>query len=126
MKGQASFPSPIAVVIAFVVHDGQTLLVRRANPPDAGLRGFPGGKIDYGETVSDAALREIMEETSVRGKACEVITALDILERSDGNLQHHFILIAIRCRWVSGLPTAGDALEVPWFRIADLLRTGLA
>jgi 8-oxo-dGTP diphosphatase len=128
MKGQASFPaqvtlpSPVAAVIAVVVHEGRTLLVRRANPPDAGLWGFPGGKIEYGETVSAAALRELMEETSVQARACEVVTALDVLDRSgDGSLRHHFILIAVRCQWISGLPVAGDdALEARWFSIADL------
>ncbi|MCB5175502.1 NUDIX hydrolase [Microvirga lenta] len=120
MTGQA--PSPVPAVIAVVVHEGQTLLVRRANPPDAGLWGFPGGRIEYGETVHAAALRELEEETSVKGEVQGVITTLDILDRSDdGSLRHHFILIAVQCRWLSGLPTAGDdALEARWFRIADL------
>ena len=122
MKGQAAFPSPIAAVIAVVIHEGQTLLVRRANPPDAGLWGFPGGRIEYGETVEAAALRELTEETSVLGEACGVITALDILDRSDdGTLRYHFVLIAVRCRWLAGHPRAADdALEARWFRIADL------
>ncbi|WP_244627084.1 NUDIX domain-containing protein [Microvirga tunisiensis] len=50
-------PSPIPAVIAVVIRNGWTLLVRRANPPDAGLWGFPGGKIEFGETVKDAADR---------------------------------------------------------------------
>jgi 8-oxo-dGTP diphosphatase len=124
MIGQAfSFsPSPIAAVIAVIVHEGQTLLVRRANPPDAGLWGFPGGKIEHGETVEAAALRELTEETSVQGESLGVITALDVFDRTDeGELRRHFILIAVRCRWLSGVPSAGDdALEARWFRIADL------
>jgi 8-oxo-dGTP diphosphatase len=122
MTGQAFSPSPIPAVIAVVVRDGRTLLVRRANPPDAGLWGFPGGRIEHGETVRAAALRELLEETSVLGEAQDIITALDVLDRSnDGTLRHHFILIAVLCRWLSGVPTAGDdALEARWFRIADL------
>jgi 8-oxo-dGTP diphosphatase len=122
MTGQASFSVPVPAVIAVVVHDGKTLLVRRANPPDAGLWGFPGGRIERGETVKAAALRELAEETSVRGEALDVVTTLDILDRSeDGTLRHHYILIAVHCRWISGDPVAGDdALEARWFSIEDL------
>ncbi|WP_134494142.1 NUDIX hydrolase [Microvirga pakistanensis] len=124
MIGQAFFhaPSPIPAVIAVVVHDGQALLVRRANPPDAGLWGFPGGKIDFGETVARAALRELLEETGITGEAQEVITTLDILVPSDdGGIRQHYVLIAVRCRWLAGIPRAGDdALEARWFPVADL------
>jgi 8-oxo-dGTP diphosphatase len=124
MTGQAFLlsPSPIPAVLAVLVRDGQTLLVRRANPPDAGLWGFPGGKIEYGETVEAAALRELHEETSVRAESLGVITTLDVLVRSDdGELRQHYILIAVRCRWLSGAPIAGDdALEAQWFPIEDL------
>ena len=128
MSGQAPSLFPIPAVIAVLVHEGETLLVRRAKPPDAGLWGFPGGRIEYGETVHEAALRELQEETSVRAEARDVITTLDIIDRSDdGVIRHHFILIAVRCEWISGLPAAGDdALEARWFRIEDLRPDRLA
>jgi len=72
-------PSPVPAVIAVIVHKGRTLLVRRANPPDAGLWGFPGGKIEFGETVKEAATRELLDETGVVAQAQDVITTLDIL-----------------------------------------------
>ena len=114
--------SPVPAVIAVVIHDGQALLVRRANPPDAGLWGFPGGKIEFGETVKAAAMRELLEETGIHGEAGEILTSLDILVRnSSGEVQQHYILIAVQCRWISGLPLAGDdALEARWFSVADL------
>ena len=124
MTGQAFLPSPspIPAVIAVLIHEGRALLVRRAHPPDAGLWGFPGGKIEYGETVKAAALRELLEETGVRAEAQEILTTLDILVRSDdGALQQHYILIAVRCRWLSGIPLAGDdALEARWVPVSDL------
>ncbi|WP_445501408.1 NUDIX hydrolase [Microvirga sp. G4-2] len=124
MTGQAFFhsPSPIPAVIAVVIHEGQALLVRRANPPDTGLWGFPGGKIEFGETVAEAATRELLEETGIAGEAQGVMTTLDILvPSSDGTIRQHYILIAVRCRWISGDAVAGDdALEASWFPIADL------
>ncbi|MBO1906904.1 NUDIX hydrolase [Microvirga sp. 3-52] len=114
--------SPIPAVIAVVVHEGRALLVRRANPPDAGLWGFPGGKIEFGETVKDAAIRELREETGVHAAAQDVLTALDVLVRdAGGDIRQHYILIAVQCRWIGGEPIAGDdALEARWFPIADL------
>jgi 8-oxo-dGTP diphosphatase len=114
--------SPIPAVIAVVVHEGRALLVRRANPPDAGLWGFPGGKIEFGETVKDAAIRELREETGVHAAAQDVLTALDVLVRdAGGDIRQHYILIAVQCRWIGGEPIAGDdALEARWFPVADL------
>ena len=115
-------PSPVPAAIAVVVHEGRTLLVRRANPPDAGLWGFPGGKIEFGETVKDAAMRELLEETGVVAQAQDVITTLDIVVRDPaGTMRQHYILIVVQCRLISGDPVAGDdALEARWFPIAEL------
>ena len=124
MTGQAFFdaPSPVPAVIAVVVHEDCALLVRRANPPDAGLWGFPGGKIEFGETVAEAATRELLEETGIDGEAQGVMTTLDILVPSEaGAIRQHYILIAVRCRWISGRPVAGDdALEARWFPLDTL------
>jgi 8-oxo-dGTP diphosphatase len=124
MTSQAFFnaPSPIPAVIAVVIDDGRALLVRRANPPDAGLWGYPGGKIEYGETVSGAAIRELREETGVEAQAQDIITTLDVLVRAeDGTITQHYILIAVLCRWLSGDPVAADdALEAGWFALEEL------
>jgi 8-oxo-dGTP diphosphatase len=117
-----SASAPIAAAIAVVLRDDHVLLVRRANPPDAGLWGFPGGKIEFGETVQSATLRELREETAVTAEAGAVLTTLDVFETAgDGTIGRHFILIAVLCRWISGEPMAGDdAMEARWFPIADL------
>ena len=114
--------SPIPAVIAVVIREERALLVRRANPPDAGLWGFPGGKIEFGETVRAAAIRELLEETGVHAEAQDVITTLDILVPDPSGVVHqHYIMIAVRCRWISGEPIAGDdALEAGWFPVIDL------
>jgi ADP-ribose pyrophosphatase YjhB (NUDIX family) len=89
---------PIPAAIAVVFRGDDVLLVRRANPPDAGRWGFPGGKIERGETIMRAAERELVEETSIVGNAKRVFTAVDAFERSSaGAVLHHFILVAVLC-----------------------------
>jgi len=119
---------PIAATIAVVIRGDEVLLVRRANPPDAGLWGFPGGKIEQGETLTQAALRELHEETGVTAEALRAFTAVDVFDRDpEGALHRHFILIAVLCRWVAGEPVAGDdALEARWVDHATLADAGLA
>ena len=108
---------PIPATIGVVFKDGCVLLVRRANPPDAGQWGFPGGKVNWGETIEKAAVREILEETGVTAKAKRVFTAVDCFDiRKRNRLEQHFILLAVLCEWVSGEPAGNDdALEAGWF-----------
>ena len=119
---------PVAAAIALVIKNERILLVRRANQPDAGRWGFPGGKIDFGEPILAAAERELLEETGVDGQALRVITAVEALNKDEaGSLRQHFILIGVLCRWLSGAPVAADdALEADWFSLAALETGDLA
>lgn len=116
---------PITAVLAVVIRDGQVLLVQRANPPDAGLWGFPGGKVEFGETLLAAAERELSEETGVTAVARQVFNAVDAYDRSDaGDLRQHFVLIAVLCQWQAGEPfAADDALDAKWVAIEDMETT---
>ena len=58
--------TPVPAVLAAVLRDDEILLVRRANPPDRGLWGFPGGRMEMGETHLDAALRELRRRDGYR------------------------------------------------------------
>lgn len=128
MPASSTVPRPIAATIAAVIRDRQVLLVRRANPPDAGLWGFPGGKIDQGETLFEAAIRELAEETGVAAEPLRVVTAVDAFDRDEtGALRRHFILIAVLCRWTAGEPVAADdALDARWVDLDALQDTSLA
>jgi len=113
-------PRPIAATIAAVVRDGHVLLVRRANPPDQDRWAFPGGKIDAGERLADAAARELLEETGVTAEPLHVFDAVDVFDRDDtGALRRHFILIAVLCRWVSLADLDAHALATS-FGVAEL------
>jgi mutator protein MutT len=123
---QAAGPVP-ATISALV--DGQAcLLVRRANRPDAGRWGFPGGKVEPGETIQVAALRELREETGLRARAGDIFTAVDVFDRDANGILHcHYILIAVLCHEPVGtLAAGGDAQEARWFNLAELAGAELA
>ncbi|MEM1130979.1 MAG: NUDIX hydrolase [Pseudomonadota bacterium] len=108
---------PVAAVIAVMMRDGEVLLVQRGRPPDLGLWGFPGGKIEPGETVETAVLRELREETGIIAEPLGVLTAIDVFHHAeDGTLTSHHVLIAVLCKWISGDPVAADdAADARWF-----------
>jgi 8-oxo-dGTP diphosphatase len=90
---------PIVATIAVVLREGRVLQVCHANPPDAGRWGFPGGKIEFGETVEQAAVRELYEETAIRGEAMQNFTTFDAFDHGvDASLRRHFVLVAVLCR----------------------------
>lgn len=122
----ASHVHPIPAVLAVVERDGNVLLVRRANPPDQGRWGFPGGRMEMGETHLEAALRELGEETGITADAPRLITVLDFIEHDGaGTLAHHFAMIAVLCRWRSGEAVAADdALEARWFSPTEIAGLG--
>jgi mutator protein MutT len=100
---------PVVATIAVLFRNDEVLLVRRANPPDAGRWGFPGGKIELGEAVKDAAVRELYEETGVRATASKVFNAVDAYDvDEEGHLRAHFVLIAVLWYWETGEPVAAD------------------
>jgi ADP-ribose pyrophosphatase YjhB (NUDIX family) len=113
---------PIPAVIAVVLRGESILLVSRRNPPDVGMWGYPGGKIEFGESIEDAATRELLEETGVRARPDRLLTAVDAYDRDErGELRRHFILLAVLCTWEHGEPVAGDdAADAGWFAIDSL------
>lgn len=127
--------------LAVVLRDGQVLLAQRSKNPDRGLWGFPGGHVEWGETVLQAATRELAEETGIIAEPLHYLDNLDLLHHDDdGRVRVHYLLVGVACRYVSGEPVAGDdALEASWFpidqilqrdlpmseRVPDLLRTAL-
>lgn len=117
---------PVPAVLAVVPRGQEVLLVQRRNPPDAGLWGFPGGKVDFGEALMAAAERELREETGVRARAVRVLTALDVIGQGAAP-DHHFVLIAVLCDWLEGEPVAADdAQDARWVALAELDRLPLS
>ncbi|WP_170430537.1 NUDIX hydrolase [Ruegeria arenilitoris] len=117
--------TPKIGALAVVLHDANVLLVQRSKQPDAGLWGFPGGHVEWGETVMQAAQRELYEETSVIAEPLHYLDNLDLLRHdAQGAVQSHYLLVGVACQYRSGTPFAGDdALDARWFPI-DQIRRG--
>ncbi len=113
--------APIVGVGAVVINNRQVLLVRRANEPNRGQWSIPGGTVELGETLAQAAAREVREECGVEIEPGDVLATFDLIRRDpSGRLQYHYVLIDLAARYVSGEPMAGtDALEVRWVEEAQ-------
>lgn len=114
--------TPLLGALAVVLHDDRVLLVQRGKAPDAGLWGFPGGHVEWGETALSAAARELREETGVLATPRRYLGNLDVMRQSaDGAVAHHYFLSAVACDFVSGTPVAADdAHDAAWVPFADV------
>ena len=106
-----------------VVRGAQVLIVQRAQQPNAGRWGFPGGVLELGETVAEGAMRELHEETGIVAAPAGWLNVNDAISRDDeGRVQFHYTLIAVRGIWQSGEGIAGDdAAAVAWASRADIV-----
>jgi 8-oxo-dGTP diphosphatase len=123
---------PFLAASVCVVRDGRALVAARGRPPLEGVFSLPGGLVEVGETLVEAALRELMEEVGVEADMLGFIKPVEVIERdASGGTKHHFVVLAHAARWVAGEPVVGEeALEVRWVTPADLAgmptTTGLA
>ena len=119
--------SPLVGVGAVIIEDGRVLLVKRGHPPLAGEWSIPGGVLELGETLRQAAVREAREETSLIVESADLLGVYDRVLRDDaGRTLYHFVLIDFLCRPVEGkAKAADDADEVRWFTREEAGKLGL-
>ena len=126
---QREFPEvPLVGVGAIIIEDSRVLLVKRAHPPLQAEWSIPGGVLEVGELVREAAIREAREETGLIVEPVDLLGVYDrILRNPAQRVQYHYVLIDFLCRRVAGdLAAASDAAEVRWFSGADLPALQLA
>jgi len=107
---------PVVGVGAVVVRDGRALIVRRGHEPRKGEWSLPGGMLDLGESLADAARREVKEETGLDVEIGPIIETFDRVHRDDqGRIRYHFVIVDFVCWSASGEAVAGsDAEDVAW------------
>jgi 8-oxo-dGTP diphosphatase len=123
------FPKiPLVGVGAVIIEDSRVLLVKRAHPPLQAQWSIPGGVLEVGELVREAAVREAREETGLIVEPGELLGVYDrVLRHADQRVQYHYVLIDFLCRRVGGeLQAADDAAEVRWFSPDELPALKLA
>ncbi len=123
MLSRNEYPEhPVPAVSAIVFRGDAVLLVRRRDEPSRGLWSPPGGSVELGETVEDAAARETLEETAVRVRPARVVDVRDVILRDpDGRVRWHYVLFAVLCDWVSGEPfPATDAENARFVLLSEL------
>lgn len=102
----------------------EILLIKRGKAPHYGRWMVPGGTLEWGETLEDAALREVREETGID---IEIETFVEIIEAiTPGPDGFHYVIMDYAARAVSGSLAAGsDALEARWAPLDALDRYDL-
>lgn len=122
------YPDKPLVGVGAVIFRGQdVLLIKRAKAPKEGQWSLPGGAQEAGETVEEALIREIREETGSEIAIGGFIEVVDFIERDDGGrAKMHFTLLDYWAEWLSGDVTAGgDAADAVWAAQEDLGDYGL-
>lgn len=112
------YPSqPIVGVGVVVWHDERVLLIKRGKPPRAGHWSLPGGAQQLGETLAEAAKREVREETGIDIELGDIIATLDMIDRDQaGRVRHHYTLVDFVAEGLEAKLQAGDdALDARWF-----------
>jgi 8-oxo-dGTP diphosphatase len=120
---------PQLAVSAAIFRDGKVLLVRRARSPGKGFYSFPGGRVEFGETLHTALHREIDEETALRIEIVGLSGWREVVPSKTGH--GHYVILSFAARWTGGEPVLNDELDdLKWLApdaLGDLkLTDGLA
>jgi 8-oxo-dGTP diphosphatase len=102
---------------SIVYREDKVLLIRRGTEPQKGFWSLPGGRVQMGESIRHAALRELKEETNLEGKFEEMMGWVDLLID-----EHHYVIVNLRCSVsnASSLKAGDDAKEAKFFKLEEL------
>jgi ADP-ribose pyrophosphatase YjhB (NUDIX family) len=113
---------PILAVSAAIIRDGQVLVARRNRGPAYGLWTLPGGMVEAGETLAQALIREINEETGMTVEPVALAGHREVMVRdAAGKVERHFVILCFASRWIAGEPSLNEELaEAKWLRPSEL------
>lgn len=114
--------SPQVAVGAIVVRDNKVLLVKRSQSPGQGLWAIPGGRVELGETLQQAAEREILEETGLKIRAGDPLYTFEVIEPDDvGRIQFHYVIVDLMADYLGGeINPNDDVSEARWVTPEEL------
>jgi ADP-ribose pyrophosphatase YjhB (NUDIX family) len=127
MPDERSYPTrPFLAVSAAIVRDRKIFVVRRARPPANGLFSLPGGVVEAGETLTEAVVREVTEETAMAIEPVALAGFRETIVRDAASrVERHFVILCFAARWQSGEPVLNEELsEWRWLDPPEL--AGLA
>lgn len=121
------FPKqPLVGVGGVVIHRNRVLLIRRGSEPLKGEWSIPGGLLELGEELAEAARRELREETGLEVEPLAIMETFDRIFREGRKVRYHFVIVDYVCRLKRGrLRPASDVLEARWVRREDLVQYNL-
>jgi 8-oxo-dGTP diphosphatase len=113
---------PYLAVSAAIFRDGRVLIVRRGRPPAHGLYTLPGGGVELGETLEQAVMREVREETGLAIAPLALVGFREAIARdATGRIERHFVILPFAARWIAGEATLSEELaEADWRRPEEL------
>lgn len=113
---------PQVCVGAVAVDEGRLLLIRRGHGPAAGEWSVPGGRVELGETLAEAVVRELLEETGLEGVCGELV---GWVERIDP--EYHHVILDFHADVLDPVPIAAgdDAVEARWVPLEDVAELSL-
>ncbi len=113
---------PHLAVSAVVWRAGRILVVSRAQPPAQGLFTLPGGGVESGETLRQAVVREVEEETAMTVEPVELAGYREFIVRdAAGRVERHYVILAFAARWIAGEPVLNAELaQARWIEPAEL------
>ena len=113
---------PFLAVSAAIIRDGRVLVARRARAPALDIWTMPGGVVEQGETLTEALVREIREETALTIEPVALAGHREVLVRDEAKrVSRHFVILCFASRWISGEPQLNEELaEARWLRPTEL------
>jgi 8-oxo-dGTP diphosphatase len=118
-----SYPTrPYLAVSAAIFRNGRVLIVRRALPPAHGLYTLPGGGVELGETLAEAVIREVREETGLEIEPLVLAGYRQLIARDTaGRIERHFVILPFAARWIAGEVSLNEELaEASWLEPSEV------
>jgi 8-oxo-dGTP diphosphatase len=103
---------PYLAVSAAIFRNSNVLVVRRARSPALNLYTLPGGAVELGESLTDAVVREVREETSLSIEPVTLAGHREVIARdAQGRIERHFVILCFAARWLVGEPVLNNELD---------------